>query len=189
MLRIKSIIWLISFNVIHYSSPLLFSLHLWIHLCLQSDSGVVLSGQSDKLPANNKKKKKKMRDTQHLFIPFFLFHPFVIWFLYSLLGLVALCLRLLFRVCTLFIFWKHRVIAASVQCIHPLLFSSFHYFPPLCSSFWFNHRSGQTHHQTPLTHLWLQDGSSVVDFPPLSVDLDLIKIRLQKDEMQITKFH
>lgn len=36
------------------------------------------------------KKKKKMRDTQHLFIPFFLFHPFVIWFLYSLLGLEAL---------------------------------------------------------------------------------------------------
>lgn len=31
-------------------------------------------------------------------------------------------LRLLFRVCTLLIFWKHRVIAASVQCIHPLLF-------------------------------------------------------------------
>ncbi len=64
----KSITWLLSFNVIHYSSPLLFSLHLWIHLCLQSDSGAVLSGQSDKLPANN---KKKMRDTQHLFIPFF----------------------------------------------------------------------------------------------------------------------
>lgn len=56
VLRIKSITWLISFNVLHYSSPLLFSLHLWIHLCLQSDSGVVLSGQSDKLPANNKKR-------------------------------------------------------------------------------------------------------------------------------------
>lgn len=175
MLRIKSITWLLSFNVIHYSSPLLFSLHLWIHLCLQSDSGVVLSGQSDKLPANNKKRW----GTPSIYLSLsFLFHPFVMWFLYSLLGLVALwpvwscCLG-----CAPCSFSESIELLQLRSSVFICCWFSLFIVSHLCSSFWFNHRSGQTHHQTPLSHLWLQDDSSVVDFPPLNqrVDLDLSK--------------
>lgn len=175
MLRIKSITWLLSFNVIHYSSPLLFSLHLWIHLCLQSDSGAVLSGQSDKLPANNKKRW----GTPSIYLSLsFLFHPFVMWFLYSLLGLVALwllwscCLG-----CAPCSFSESIELLQLRSSVFICCWFSLPIVSHLCSSFWFNHRSGQTHHQTPLSHLLLQDGSSAVDFTPLNQRVDLNKKR------------
>jgi len=123
MCLIKSTTWLISSNVIHYSSPLLFSLHLWIHLCLQSDSGVVLSGQSDKLPANSKKKKKKKK----------MRHPASIYPFLPLSSLCNLIPLFIAQPCGSLVNLKllQPLPNIFINCCFPLP----NFFPPLCSSF------------------------------------------------------
>lgn len=82
-----------AFNVIPCTS-LLFSLHLGVHQARRSTCVCTVTVrrffQDSQISYQQITKKKETRDTQHLFIPFFLFHPFVIWFLYSSLGLVPL---------------------------------------------------------------------------------------------------
>lgn len=140
-----------------------------IHLCLHSDSGTILSGQSDKLPANNKKRDEGHPASIYPFLP-----------LSSLCNLIPLFIarpcaslvsrRLLFSVCTLPIFWKHRIIAASACCIHSMLF---YVVRLLCCSLWFNRRSDQTHRLTPPAYLWQLEQTSLVNLPHLNQTVNL----------------
>lgn len=158
-----------AFNVIPCTSLLISSIILSssgrpsgepVHLCLHSDSGTILSGQSDKLPANNKKKRDEGHPAS--------IYPFLP--LSSLCNLIPLFMarpcaslvsrRLLFSMCTLPILWKHRITAASVCCIHSTLF---YVVLLLCCSLWFNRRSDQTHRQTPLAYLWPLEKTSLVN--------------------------